>query len=86
MVASVAYEKGAPESLSLLSRSSLLTAGAIDCNVPGLPTLIALGWFIRVCGVVPTPIVALLVENLPMLAVIGLRTQAWRLLVHRRGA
>lgn len=66
-VASVAYE-GAPESLSLLSRSSLLTVGAVDGNVPGLPTLIALGRFIRVCGVAPAPIVALLVKNLPMLA------------------
>ena len=67
-VASVAYEKGAPESLSLLSRSSLLTVGAVDGNVPGLPTPIALGRFIRVCGVAPAPIVALLVKNLPMLA------------------
>ena len=78
-VASIAYEKGAPESLSLLSRSSLLTVGAVDGNVPGLPTPVALGRFIRVCGVAPASIVALLVKNLPMLAslacVMGLDAQ-----------
>ena len=61
MVASVAYEEGAPESLSLLSRSSLLTAGAIDCNVPRLPAFVTLSQLVRICRIMSASVVAFLV-------------------------
>ena len=73
-VASVAHEGGAPESLFLLSRGSLLTVGAVDGDVPGLPTLVALGRFIRVRRVTPAPVVSLLVKDLPVLACLACRT------------
>lgn len=63
-IVGIADEKSAHEFLFLLCRGLLLTAGAVNCNVDQLPTLVTLSWLIGVCGVASTPVVAFLVEDL----------------------